>query len=675
MKFINFAVVKFSILLALGIITSYFFPVNFPFLVVLPILIGVLAFLFFYYKNRITENLLFAIITYFTFFVIGYANFQNSQPDSIENHFSNFVSSEENQLLQLKIREQLKSDSYNDKYVAEVFQINSNKAKGKILFIIKKDSVYNILKPDELLLITSEVKSINAPLNPHQFDYKKYMSSLSVFGQTTINKDQILIQKMGASSIRGTAQKFRNFLISKLEQSPLNPRERGIIMALILGEKRGIDKQLYNDYAAAGAVHILAVSGLHVGILLVLLTFLSKPLTYLKNGNIIAGCVIVLCLWAFAFITGLSPSVTRAVTMFSFFAFANAAGRPTNGINTLFLSFLVLLVINPLWLFQVGFQLSYAAVLFILWLHPLFTKSIIRSKYWLVRKGTSIITVTLAAQIGVLPLTLYYFHQFPGLFLLTNIVVLPIISLLMYGGILIVFLAAVNGLPEWLAIAYNYCIEQLNNFVHWVAMQEQFLFQDLHFPGPQVMTSYLLLISLLILWKVFDVKRIIAVLAMFTIFISTFVWDKFETSNDELIVFNKTAETVISYKNDSELTVFRNDSIENSSLNTLLRSYSTATNSQITSSNKVPSVLKYDKKSILILDSIGAYPKLEKVDFLVLTQSPKINFERMLDSLKPNFIIADASNYKGYVTMWKETCEYKKVPFHYTAEMGSYVIK
>ncbi len=674
MKFINFAIVKFAIFLALGIVAAYLFPFAVSIFSLLPILLVALISLYLYYKNRITENLIFAVITYTTFFVIGFSGYQNCLPNFRKDHFSNF-SSEENQLIQLKISEQLKGDSYNDTYIAEVFQINSNKVKGKILLTIKQDSALASIKPDEVLLLSSEIKPINAPLNPHQFNYQKYMASLSVYGQTTINGRNILIQKPGIATIKGTAQKFRNFLLAKLEKSPLKPRERGIIMALILGEKRGIDKELYSDYAAAGAVHILAVSGLHVGILLFLLTWLTKPLTYLKRGNLITGIIIVLSLWVFAFITGLSPSVTRAVTMFSFLAFAQVLNRPTNNINTLFLSFLTLLIINPNWLFQVGFQLSYIAVFFILWLQPMLSKIIVRPKYSLFRKGWSIITVTIAAQIGVLPLTLYYFHQFPGLFLLTNIVVLPAIAGLMYGGILIVFLAATNLLPEWLAGIYNFFVEQLNNFVHWVAIQDKFLFQGIHFTGLQLMGAYLLLISILVLWKNFEFKRIIISLFATAIFTSTFIWDKMNTSTNQLVIFNKTRETIIGYKKNSEFTLFRNDSIANSSLDNLVKSYSTAENCKLISTEKIPTIFKFNGKTVLLLDSIGAYTAVENLDYLVITQTPKINFERILDSLKPQFVIADASNYKSSIAKWKAMCEHKKIPFHYTAEMGAYVFK
>ena len=244
----------------------------------------------------------------------------------------------------------------------------------------------------------------------------------------------------------------------------MTPNEIEIVKALILGQKKDINKQLYSDYAAAGAIHILAVSGLHVGIIYFILITLLRPLKRLFKHELIISIIIVISLWGFAFLTGLSPSVIRAVTMFSFFAFAKAINRETNTINTLFLSYFTLLIINPLWLFHIGFQLSYLAVLSILWLLPLFNKVYCPKNYF-ARKIWDIFTVTLAAQTGIFPLSIYYFHQFPGLFFMTNLIILPFLGVLLGGGIILIILSIFNVIPEWFALTYNYLIKFMNSKV------------------------------------------------------------------------------------------------------------------------------------------------------------------------------------------------------------------
>src|SRR5690606_5175518 len=273
----------------------------------------------------------------------------------------------------------------------------------------------------------------------------------------------------------------------------------------------------------------------------------------------------------------------------SFFAVAGIFGRQTNTLNTLFLSFLTLLIINPMWLFQVGFQLSYLAVFFIVWLQPIFYK-VGYSKSRIIRKIWTIISVTIAAQIGVLPVSLYYFHQFPGLFLLTNLVVLPFLTLLMCGGILIVVLATLNILPDWLAESYNFLIELLNGFIHWIAVQENFIFKDIHFSGLKVFGAYLLIISLALFLKKTNYKRIVLSLFMIAAFIGIYIYEEFKTSANQLVVFQKSKTTLIGYKNGKNFTVFRNDSIENIVENYPIKSFKTAINTENYSEEKLPRI-------------------------------------------------------------------------------------
>lgn len=674
MKFVNFAIVRFAFVLVLGILTAHFWRIDILLLPYLPLFLALLLFLWLRARKQLFQDGLFGVATYLCFFALGYSTYQMRLPQFQPKHFSHSVSQNEPATLQLKIVQTLKPDKYNDKYLAEVTAINQRPASGKLLLIVSRDSLLTPLSPDELALVYSPIKKIPAPLNPHQFDYSKYMKSLGVYGQLRISAQAILKTHPGSKTLLGMAQNLRSKIVAKLEKTKLKTDERAIIQALVLGEKKEISPNLYKAYAAAGAVHILAVSGLHVGILYFLLTLLFKPLRRLKIGTILEASIIVLILWGFALLSGLSPSVIRAVTMFSFFAMAKLLGRETNSINTLFLSFFALLLINPRWLFQVGFQLSYLAVFFILWLFPVFQK-VGYSKYWAVRKTWDIISVTVCAQIGVLPLSLYYFHQFPGLFLLTNIIVLPFLTLLMCGGILIVLLASFEILPHWLAVGYNYCIEGLNGFIQWVAVQEDFLFQNIHFSTLKVLATYLLIITLVFLIQKMTYGRLGRSLLAISILIGVFIFDDFRTSNNQLIVLQKSKQTLIAYKNGSKLVVFNNEPSVKIFENPPLNAFKIAENIRQVSAEKLPKVFGYRNKRILVIDSLGLYPKNTHIHTLLLTQSPRANLDRLIDSLRPQVVVADGSNYYSYVARWEKTCAIKKLPFHHTAKQGAFPIE
>ncbi len=674
MKFINFTIVKFSVFLILGILAGHFFPTSLLFSKILGALFLLLIILFLIARKQLFQNSYFGIVTYCCFFAIGYFSYQIRLPQFQPNHYSHTTIADNSEIIQIEISQVLKPDKFNLKYLADVSAIQGKPVSGKILLHVAKDSLIQTFLPNEILLVYGTISDLPKPLNPYQFDYSAYMKTLGVYGQIRISEKEILKTTQGSPTLQGIAENIRFYIVEKLQKTKLKLDERAIIQALILGEKKDIDKQIYSEYAAAGAVHILAVSGLHVGIIYLILGFLLKSLKKFKYGTYAQSLIIVLCLWAFALISGLSPSVTRAVTMFSFFALAGLLNRPTNSLNTLFLSLLTLLVINPLWLFQVGFQLSYLAVFFIVWLQPKFYK-IGYSKYYIVRKIWGMLTVTFCAQLGVLPLSLYYFHQFPGLFLLTNLVILPFLTLLMIGGLLIVFLAILNALPPWLVIAYNYLIEGLNGFIHWVAVQDKFLFKDISFSVWKVMGSYLLVVGLILLWKQINYKRMMACLVFLSLLIGIYIWENFKNSSNELIVFQKTKHTLLVYKNGRSMIVFRNDSTSNLSEREPLKSYKTAMNIESYTEEKLPQIFSYRKKNILIVDSLGVYPNTGNIHTIILIQSPRVNLNRLIDNLKPKQIIADGSNYKTYINRWKETCKLKKLPFSQTAKTGAFQIE
>jgi competence protein ComEC len=362
----------------------------------------------------------------------------------------------------------------------------------------------------------------------------------------------------------------------------------------------------------------------------------------------------------------------RAVTMFSFFALAGMLDRPTNSFNTLFLSFFVLLVFNPNWLFHVGFQLSYLAVFFILWIQPKLYKLYI-PKFYHDQLLWGIITVTLAAQIGIAPLSVYYFHQFPGLFFITNLVILPFLTILLAGGLLVVFLAIIDLLPNSLALKYNWLIKQLNGFIHWIAQQEAFIFTDISFSFSTMIASYALIFGLILWWKLKTSKEFLYVLFGFTLLFGVKLWESRSSAKEQLVVFHKSRTTLLGYQNNGTLILLQNDTINYFNLFPV-RDYRVGRQVTGVTSVVLPRVFKYRNKTVLRLDSLGVYPS-EKIDVILLTSSPKVHLERLIDDIQPILIIADGSNYKTYVKRWDTTCTKRNIPFHYTGEKGAYIFE
>lgn len=674
MKFINFAIVKFSIFLSLGIITAYYFPIeNTLFIFCLPILFVFLIITWLISNRQLYPSIYFGLITYLCFFCIGFFSFYLNKPTFQSEHYSKFKLSEDSiPTYQLKIIEVLKPDLYNQKYLAKVVALNNQKSSGKILLHIRKDSLQTF-SIDDILIISSTTQIINPPLNPGQFDYSMYMISLGVYDQFRISNREIIHHHKGIPSLKGRAEKTRNYLINKLKAQSFTTNELAVIQALALGQRKDISKDLYQDFAAAGAIHILAVSGLHVGIIYLILISLCKPLKRNRYGNYIITFIILICLWIYAYITGLSSSVLRAVTMFSFLAIARILDRETSSINTLFLSYLLLLLINPLLLFQVGFQLSYLAVFFIIWLVPLFNswyypKNKIFKYFW------GILTVTLAAQFGVIPLSLYYFHQFPGLFFITNLLIIPVLSFLLIGCILIICLAGFSILSEEIVLFFNTIIQKFNGIIHWIANQKSFLIEEISFTNHQALFTYIMLVLGILFLKKKNYYNLMAFLSSIILLIGIGIWNKMDASENKLLIFHNSKHSLIAYQKGRELMVFKRDSSIIYLNSFPIKPYRVANQIQSYSEKELPQVFQFKNQNILIMDSLGVYPTQYTIDKVVLSNSPKVNLELLIDSVQPKILIADGSNYKSYVMRWKKTCEEKNLTFHYTGTDGAFLI-
>ncbi len=673
MRFINFLVLKLAACLTLGILLGYYFPT----IPTIGLTLGALLFLFlgifwFFERRKLKQGGIFGGITFLVFISLAYVNLQRSQPHFLQNHYSHKKSQGSKQLLQVKITEILKPNRYYTNYFAEVLQLDNNKAEGKLLVSLKTQTNPLSLRVDDMLWIAAEIRDVNPPLNPSQFNYKEYLVRQGVYHRITLSENEILEKRKGATSLKGLSEGIRHTVSKKLTDAHLSEDALAITQALVLGQRKELRKELYSNYAAAGAVHILAVSGLHVGILFLFFSWVLKPLEFIRFGKLIKIISIVLLLWTFAFIAGWSPSVVRAVTMFSCFALAGLLNRPTNGFNTLFLSYFILLLVKPIWLFHVGFQLSYLAVFSILWLQPklyeLYRPKTLADKYlW------GIITVTLSAQVGVAPLSIYYFHQFPGLFLLTNTVVLPFLGVLLAFGLFVVVSAYFYSIPDFVARVYNKSIRLLNGFIEWIASQESFLFKDIPFSFPKMIAVYGIIFSLSAFWIRRKKSTLFTVLTSVVVLLVVMRWEQAKYSHEELIVFHASSKSLLGYKNGKHLTLFSNDTVDWFNRHPI-KGYKTDQHILEYVAKALPNVFEIGGKKILRLDSLGLYPN-EKIAVLLLTENPKINLERLIDSIQPKLIIADGSNYWSYVKRWEETCRKRKLPFHNTREMGAYIFE
>tara|TARA_R110002051_G_scaffold181460_1_gene251009 strand:+ start:92733 stop:94772 length:2040 start_codon:yes stop_codon:yes gene_type:complete len=668
MQLLKFVPIKLTLFLVAGILTGYFlnFSILFPFISVLLLLVT-LGFLFQIQKR--TSSALFGAIALLSTFCIGMFAISLANPKNYKTHYSNFNSNEA-QPIHLKVVDVLKANSFSDRYIAETQAIGEQATTGQLLLSIAKDSTTADLQIDEEILVYNSIEAVSSPLNLHQFNYKKYLKDLGVLGQLQIKRADYIKKRNSTKTIYGRAAHIRESIIKSLKTENFGAEELAIMQALLLGQRNDISKDTYSAYKDAGAVHILAVSGLHVGILLLILQFLLQPVTSLAYGQNIKLVLVVLFLWAFAFIAGLSASVVRAVTMFSFLAYALYLNRPSNKFNILALSLFFILLIKPMYLFQVGFQMSYAAVFAILWIYPMLQRFWF-PKLFLIRKIWQLMSVSIAAQLGVVPISLFYFHQFPSLFFISNIVIVPCLGIILSGGLLVIILSVGQILPDFVTYLYNEIIQTMNTVVYWVAQQESFVFKAIAFDGAQLVLSYILIFSLVIYLNKPAFKKLMFFLGSI-IALQTWSFIQVYTTHkkEQLIVLHQTKYTGILAQKGTALKLWTHHpknfeaTVDAYSMNERIANFSV---------DSLQNNYQFKGRSLYILDSLAIFPPKEtSYDIVVLTQSPNINLDRFIEALKPTLIIADGSNYKTFVQRWQRTCKKRKLPFHYTGEKGAY---
>lgn len=675
MKVLQFPLSKIAFGFILGIISTYYCAIA-PQLNCIGLLFSLLVFLLFHFikKTTPTSVVLFGAIIIFVSFFIGGITLSNNTESLNKNNYLHCDAAFKNpQILTLLIREKLKSNRTNNRYIAIVQTINNEEYTGKLIINISKDSSLSTIKTGNYLKIKETLYKNREPNNPNQFDYGSYLNKKQWYAQCYTNTNEVLIGTKIKKDIWFYTDQLRARIKNNLERNGFGQKELNIAVALLMGQKQEVAPDVMLDYQYAGAIHILSVSGLHVGYLLLFLTFLLKPIPNTKKGAIVKLCIILFTLGCFAIIAGLSPSVLRSVVMFSFVAIGLQLKRTVNIYHTLLVSALLILLFQPYFLFDVGFQLSYLALFFIVWFQPMIAP-IFNPKTRISRYCWTILSVSFAAQIGTLPLSIYYFHQFPGLFFITNLVVAPLLTFIMIFGIIVLFLASAAITPTILTKPLEWGIYALNYTVHYVASFEQFLIKDIPFNTFLLISSYAIVIATIVWLKRPTIKSLTIALCFIALLQIGLLYTKWNIEKtEEWIVLNANKSSIVIERHGNKVVLFTNDAMKKTDYSTTtIKSYLVSNFSSLETKQKMLNFMWFKNNKIMIIDSTGIYSKKIKPDILILTHSPKLNLDRLLKLVNPKVVIADNSNYKNIQKRWATSCRKQKIPFHATAEKGFY---
>lgn len=429
------------------------------------VLLLTLLLLLFYYQLSFKYSITFKlyngvlIVSICSIFAFCLAYFQNQS-----NHQS-YVKALASEEFLVVVSNEGKKTPYNVSY--EAILLSQSNYRGKILLKIYKDDSIRYTYGDTLHVIAT-LSSIVAPTHPAQFDYKNYLANKNIYHTLDARKEGITYKGSTHSfSIYRWSIRCRTRLLSILKSTIKDTESYEMAAALLLGERADLDAQLMKSYSDTGTIHIISVSGLHVGIIFIVIQFSLQYIPILKKLWIRTLLSIVF-VWLYSILTGLPASVIRSATMISFHVVAKAINNKASAINHVGASSVILLSLNTNYLFDIGFQLSYLAVLGILYLQRWLSEW-----YYPPNKIIKLIyvttTVSIAAQLFTLPFCLFYFHQFPNYFIPANLLAIPLSSIALYAAIASLFFSSItylNEITEWVLTS---SITILNKYLLYIA--------------------------------------------------------------------------------------------------------------------------------------------------------------------------------------------------------------
>ncbi len=598
-------------------------------------------------------------------------------------------------LLLVRVQNEPRMANGNFRFEGEVIRVfnkqNLKHSCGKILISLEADSIGKF-RPDygDILLIPAVYHALEPPYNPGEFDYKLFMENRQVYFQSYVKRNQFLVLRGNAGNpVISFALSLRRKLINKYNTYLPDQEAAALASTLILGYRADLNKDVIEAYSKTGTMHILSVSGMHVGIVFLVLSFLLRAMGRSKVLILVRVLLVITAIWFYSLISGFSSPVCRAALMISFVLIGKALNKNQNSYNLIAISAFFLLLYYPYYLFDVGFQLSYLAVCGLVYFHPKFYH-ILYFKNKFIDYAWSYCALSLAAQLATFPLSLYYFHQFPLYFLISNLLIVLPVTIIMYAGILLLaipFIFLLVPLGKFL----NELINLTNDILFWI---ENFPFSSISgiwINGLQLALLCILILTL-VFWSEFKLKIFLftAMTSSLILLMSISLDRILNFSKEELIFFSIRKKAAIAYIQRSKCIVLADfDSADRTfsysikpglesrggSDITLLSIDSTVrTDSYWSDSN----FMQFGKFRVLRWDKKISLPKSGerlKVDILVLSHNPVQRLADIKAIVEFKKVLIDPTNSEYKIRGWLSEAEKLNISAYVLKKSPAYIIK
>jgi competence protein ComEC len=581
-----------------------------------------------------------------------------------------------------------KTNSY--KALVTIDAINKNgqwlATKGNVLVYLKKDSSAKpALQYGSRIVFKNAIQPIQNSGNPAAFNYNRYCLFQNITGQVFLSdKDYLTLSSKNSNSFQQLLFTIRDWALNVLKQNIHSQKELGIAEALLIGYRNDLDRDLVQAYSNTGVVHIIAISGLHIGIIYSSLLMFFSLLRPSKTKKIIEPIFILLIIWLFTLVAGAAPSVLRSAVMFTCIIVGKFLNKNGNIYNTLAASAFILLIINPFYLWDVGFQLSYTAVVGIV----MFYKRVSNWFYFknlLLRKIWQLSAVSLSAQVFTLPLVVYHFHQIPLLFLFSNIVAVPLSGIILFEELILFCFSWWHTVASFVGNVTELSIKAMDNFIGHINNISFSVWDGLHISIVQLVLLFIAVI-LCTNWLLNKstgvfIPGLICVLLFFMIRDADLIY---HMRQRKMIVYNIQGKSATDFISGSSCSYAGDPVVLTDAMLNNFNIKSSRTKDRVyTNYNEVVPdtkdyILRLDTLKILMLDDINLtpYPKNKiRLDALILSQNIKQTPEELNSIFDCRYIVADASVPLWKSAKWKKDFEQLHLRFYSVAQQGAFILK
>ncbi|HUQ97413.1 MAG TPA: ComEC/Rec2 family competence protein, partial [Chitinophagaceae bacterium] len=549
-------------------------------------------------------------------------------------------------------------------------------AQGQLILYFKKSAAAR-LNYGTPVWVFKKIEAIKNSGNPAGFDYERYSLFSGITHQVYLTeRDFYIVTTSKKGGFRGALFQLRDGIVLLLKKYIKGAQETGLAEALLIGYKDDLDKTLVQSYSNTGVVHIIAISGLHVGLIYALLLLLTKPLRGNKT-RWLRFFIVLSALWAFGLLAGAQPSVMRSVVMFSFIAAGVVLDRNPNIYNNLALSALLLLCYNPFWLWDVGFQLSYTAVLsIVIFFKPVYNVLFFENK--LLDAVWKLMAVTLAAQLLTTPISLYYFHQFPVLFLFTNILAVPLSSVILIGELLLCFFFFIPPAAGAVGWATTLAIRFLNGYIQRMETISFAVWPGLFISALQAFLL-LLFIAGISVWLL-EKRRagLWAGLSCLMLFMALRTFSFFQAARQqEVVVYNIAKHQAIDLYNGRTAAFIGDANLLHDETANRLHLQPSRTAHRIRSVQAMaPKAFVFGGKKILIVDTTLRLQTFSKphIDVLILSKNPKVSIPELATHFEITQVVLDASVPAWKAKSWQQACDSLRLPCYNVVQKGAFVM-